>query len=65
MTASNSWRRDVALVFVALVLGFVAFLALNYLALFGVVSVDSDLFVVWIGVAIGYAVARLSGRTFD
>ena len=55
-------RIDGALpLFGALILGFVAFLLINYLSLFGVVTVNSDLIVVSIGVLIGYGVAVFSG----
>ncbi|MFD1634652.1 hypothetical protein ACOZ4L_02840 [Haloplanus ruber] len=53
-------RKDVVPLFGALILGFVFFLLINYLSLFGVVTVDSDLIVISVGVLIGYVAARLS-----
>ena len=52
--------NDVVNLFGALILGFVFFLLINYLSLFGVVTVDSDLIVISVGVLIGYVAARLS-----
>lgn len=52
-------RRALPL-FGALILGFVFFLLINYLSLFGVVTVDSDLVVISVGILIGYGAARIS-----
>lgn len=52
--------EDVVSLFGALILGFVFFLLINYLSLFGVVTVNSDLIVISVGILIGYGVARLS-----
>ncbi|WP_254832517.1 hypothetical protein [Haloglomus salinum] len=41
----------------ALILGFVLFLLINYLSLFGVVTVGSELVTISLGVLIGYVVA--------
>lgn len=52
--------RDVVPLFGALVVGFVVFLLVNYLSLFGVVTIDSDLLTISLGVLVGFLVARLS-----
>lgn len=52
--------KDIVSLFGALILGFVFFLLLNYLSLFGVVTVDSNLLVISLGVIIGYGIARLT-----
>jgi hypothetical protein len=57
---STIQTKDVVSLFGALIVGFVFFLLINYLSLFGVVTVDSDLIVISVGVLIGYGVARLS-----
>jgi hypothetical protein len=57
---STIQRKDVVSLFGALILGFVLFLVINYLSLFGVLTVDSDLIVILLGVLIGYGTARLS-----
>ncbi|ELZ97985.1 hypothetical protein C440_02018 [Haloferax mucosum ATCC BAA-1512] len=57
---STIQTEDVVSLFSALILGFVLFLLINYLSLFGVVTVNSDLIVISVGVLIGYGVARLS-----
>jgi len=46
--------------FGALILGFVLFLLINYLSLFGVATVDSDLITISLGVLIGFVIARVS-----
>ncbi|MFD1589501.1 hypothetical protein ACFR9U_21195 [Halorientalis brevis] len=55
-----SRRRDVRPLFGALIVGFAFFLLINYLSLFGVVTVDSDLLVISVGVVIGYGTARVT-----
>jgi hypothetical protein len=50
--------RDIVPLFGALVVGFAVFLAVGYLALFDIATLDSDLVLVELGVVIGYAGAR-------
>ncbi|AFK21419.1 hypothetical protein E6P09_16430 (plasmid) [Haloferax mediterranei ATCC 33500] len=57
---STIQTKDLVSLFGAVILGFVFFLLSNYLSLFGVVTVDSDLVVISVGVLIGYGAARLS-----
>jgi len=51
--------RDLVPLFGALVTGFALFLLVGYLALFDLLTVDSDLFPIWGGVFVGYAAARI------
>lgn len=53
-------QKDIVSLFGALVLGFALFLLINYLSLFGVVTVDSDLITISLGVLIGFVIARFS-----
>jgi glycopeptide antibiotics resistance protein len=53
-------QKDVISLFGALILGFALFLLINYLSLFGVVTVDSDLITISLGVLIGFVIARFS-----
>jgi len=53
-------QKDVVSLFGALILAFALFLLVNYLSLFGVVTVDSDLLTISLGVLIGFVVARFS-----
>ncbi|SDZ87313.1 hypothetical protein SAMN04488065_0923 [Haloplanus vescus] len=53
-------QEDVVPLFGALILGFALFLLINYLSLFGVVTVDSDLITISLGVLVGFSVARFS-----
>nr|WP_233340449.1 hypothetical protein [Haloprofundus sp. MHR1] len=57
---STIQTKDVVSLFGAIIAGFVFFLLINYLSLFSVVTVDSDLIVISVGVLIGYVAARLS-----
>lgn len=57
---STIQTQDVVPLLGALIVGFGFFLLINYLSLFGVVTVDSDLIVISVGVLIGYVAARLS-----
>ena len=52
--------EDIVPLFGALIVGFALFLLINYLSLFGVVSVDSDLIIISLGVLIGFVIARFS-----
>ena len=52
--------RDVVPLFGALVVGFVVFLVVGYLALFDVATLDSDLVLVSVGVVVGYVSARIA-----
>jgi len=52
--------RDVRSLFGALIVGFACFLLINYLSLFGVVTIDSDLIVISVGVFIGFGTARVT-----
>jgi hypothetical protein len=52
--------RDVVPLFGALVVGFVVFLVVGYLALFDVATLDSDLVLVSVGVVVGYVSARVA-----
>jgi hypothetical protein len=51
---------DIVPLFGALVAGFAIFLAVGYLALFDVGTLDSDLVLVSIGVVVGYVSARVA-----
>jgi hypothetical protein len=53
--------RDIVPLFGALVVGVARFLAVGYLALFGVVALDSDLVLVELGIVVGYVAARVAG----
>jgi hypothetical protein len=53
--------HDVVPLFGALVVGFALFLVVGYLALFDVVTLDSDLLLVELGVVVGYVSARVAG----
>jgi len=53
-------QKDIVPLSGALILGFALFLLINYLSLFGVVTVDSDLITISFGVLIGFLVARFS-----
>jgi hypothetical protein len=53
-------QNDVIPLFGALILGFALFLLINFLSLFGVVTVDSDLITISLGVLIGFVIARFS-----
>lgn len=53
-------QKDIIPLFGALILGFALFLLINYLSLFGVVTVDSDLITISLGVLIGFLSARFS-----
>jgi len=57
---STIQTKDIVPLFGALIIGFVFFLLINYLNLFGVGTVDSDLIVISVGVLIGYVAARLN-----
>jgi len=52
--------RDIVPLFGALVVGFAVFLLVGYLALFEIATIDSDLVLISIGVAIGYVSARVA-----
>ncbi len=52
--------NDIVPLLGALILGFILFLLINYLSLFGVVTVDSDLITISLGVLIGFVIARFS-----
>jgi|GEM_PF-2834802 len=52
--------RDTVPLFGALVAGFAVFLVTGYLALFDVVTVDSDLVFISTGVVVGYIAARVA-----
>lgn len=54
--------RNIVPLFGALAAGFAVFLVVGYLALFDVVTLDSDLVLVEVGVLVGYVGARLAGE---